>query len=130
MKRVVLESPYAGHSKAPWPFGPILRWWRRRRNMRYLEACIRDSMLRYGEAPFASHRMYPGALDDDVPSERNLGIEGGFVWGDLASKRIIYTDEGISTGMEWGIKRAKAIGQAVEFRIVPGWKKKKLPTLP
>jgi hypothetical protein len=128
MKRVVIESPYAGKSTLPWPLSIIGRWLDRRENERYLEACQRDAFIRYGEAPFASHGLYPGALDDDVPAERNLGINAGFVWGDLASHRAVYTDRGMSFGMKLGIERAKMIGQRVEMRTVPGWRKAK--TLP
>lgn len=50
MRRVIVESPYAGDIE---------------RNMRYLRACLADC-LRRGEAPFASHAIYtqPGVLDD------------------------------------------------------------------
>lgn len=50
MRRVIIESPYAGNVEA---------------NATYLRRCLRDSLLR-GEAPFASHAIYtlPGVLDD------------------------------------------------------------------
>lgn len=41
MRRVIIESPYHGNVE---------------RNLRYLRACLRDSLLR-GEAPFASHGL-------------------------------------------------------------------------
>lgn len=76
MKRVIIESPYAGDID---------------RNLRYLRACMADC-LRRGEAPFASHGLYtqPGVLDDDKPDERKLGIEAGFAWRDVAEMTVVY----------------------------------------
>jgi len=67
MRRVVLESPYAGNF--------IQRWL----NRRYARRCMRDC-LRRGESPFASHLLYtqPGVLRDTVALERRLGIEAGW----------------------------------------------------
>ena len=67
MKRVILESPYAGDVE---------------RNVAYARACLRDSLLR-GEAPIASHLLYtqPGVLDDQIPEERQMGIDAGLAWG-------------------------------------------------
>lgn len=75
MRLVIIESPYKGD---------------RERNVRYLRACIRDC-LRRGEAPFASHRMYTDALDDDIPEERALGIEAGLAWRDV--RQPVWDDE-------------------------------------
>jgi len=38
------------------------------------------------------------------------------LWGDEAELSVIYTDLGISRGMEYGIERAKKIGRPVEYR--------------
>ena len=102
MKRVILESPYAGDIE---------------RNIAYARACLRDCLLR-NEAPIASHLLYtqPGVLDDNVPDERQLGIEAGLAWGDLAEATVVYTDHGISRGMQYGIDRANKRGRAVEYR--------------
>lgn len=105
MKRVILESPFKGDVE---------------RNKRYLSACMRDSFKR-GEAPFASHRMYTDALDDDDCEERALGIEAGLVWGALAEATVVYCDLGISSGMELGIARALREGRPVEMRRID-WK--------
>lgn len=102
MKLVVVESPYTGD---------------RTRNLRYLRACMADCFER-GEAPYASHGLYtqPFVLDDDKPEERRLGINAGFEWAKLATTRAVYTDLGISAGMEQGIAHASELGQTVEFR--------------
>lgn len=102
MKRVIIESPYAGDIE---------------RNRQYLTRCIRDSIDR-GEAPFASHGFYtlPGILDDSNPLERELGIAMGYTWSEIADIIAIYIDHGISGGMRAAIDRATAKGYAVEYR--------------
>lgn len=125
MKRVIIESPYAGKTSAPWPLSIIFEWIDRRRNIAYLRDCLRDSLMR-GEAPFASHAIYtqPGVLRDHLENEREHGIQAGFAWGDVAALRVFYTDRGISRGMEYGKARAKAIGQPIEMRSLPQWQRK------
>ncbi len=99
VRRVIVESPYA----APTPEGI-------ERNVAYLRACLRDCLLR-GEAPFASHAIYtqPGVLRDEVPAERDHGIHAGFEWREAAQATVVYTDLGMSRGMEYGIKAAKEL---------------------
>ncbi len=99
-RRVLIESPFAGD---------------RARNKVYLLEALADSLSR-GEAPFASHLFYTLFLDDDVPEERDLGIECGLVWGAAADLTAVYVDLGISRGMQLGIERAKAEGRPVEER--------------
>jgi hypothetical protein len=107
MKRVILESPYAGDVE---------------RNVAYARAALRDS-LRRGEAPIASHLLYtqPGVLDDSVPEERRLGIDAGLEWGEVAEATVVYEDLGISPGMEQGIARAEREGRPIERRTIGGW---------
>lgn len=85
MKCVILESPYAGNV-------PL--------HLRYLRACMRDCLLRF-ETPYASHHLYtaPGVLRDEVPEERELGINAGFAWRPYAALTVFYTDLGLSGGM-------------------------------
>lgn len=85
MRRVIIESPYAGDVE---------------RNLAYLRRCLADSLER-GEAPFASHGLYtqPGVLNDDVPEERDHGIRAGFAWAEVADARVFYVDLGWSNGM-------------------------------
>lgn len=102
MKRVILESPYAGDVEA---------------NVAYARQCLRDSLSR-GEAPIASHLLYtqPGVLDDAVPAERQWGIEAGLAWREVADASVVYIDRGISMGMQYGIDAAKAAGLPIEYR--------------
>lgn len=89
------------------------------RNKKFTLACMRDCFLK-GEAPYASHVIYAQThiLDDFISEERALGMHAGFLWGDLAFKTVVYTDLGISSGMEMGIERAKKQGREIEYRAL------------
>jgi hypothetical protein len=104
MRRVIVESPYAGDIET---------------NVEYARRCVRDSLLR-GEAPIASHLLYtqPGILDDDVPAERQHGIDAGLAWRSVALASVVYTDYGISRGMEYGIDAAKDWHVPIEYRTI------------
>lgn len=99
MVRVVIESPYAGNTGL---------------NELYLRECMKDCFDR-NEAPFASHRMYTSALDDNIPWQRMLGIHAGLEWGEAADKVVVYYDRGISSGMKLGIQH-HAMQKVIEFR--------------
>lgn len=104
MIKVILESPFAGDVET---------------NISYARKCMRDCFMR-GEAPIASHLLYTqdGILDDLIPEERTLGIEAGLLWGDLAERTVVYTDLGISRGMQYGIERAEKMGRPIEYRSI------------
>src|SRR4051794_14059649 len=106
MRLVIIESPYAGEIEA---------------NVEYARACVRDSLLR-GEAPLASHLLYtqPGIMRDEVPEERQWGIDAGLAWRHVAEAHVVYTDRGISKGMEYGMAAARAAGKTIEFRSLKG----------
>jgi hypothetical protein len=109
MRRVVVESPFAGNI--------VQRWL----NRRYARRCLRDCLQR-GESPFASHLLYaqPGILRDGVAHERDLGIRAGLEWGNQAQATVIYVDRGISAGMRRGIEAAEKAGRPVERRSLRG----------
>lgn len=102
MKRVILESPFAGNVE---------------RNVAYAKLCMKE-MLEFDEAPIASHLLWtlPGLLDDNNPEQRRLGIAAGHAWLAGAEGVVFYVDFGISKGMEIGIERARAAGVAVFIR--------------
>lgn len=108
MRRVIIESPYAGNVD---------------RHVAYARAAMRDSLAR-GEAPIASHLLYtqPGILDDDKPIERAWGIEAGLLWGRQSELTAVYVDCGMSRGMVYGIERAQQEGRPVEYRSLDGWR--------
>lgn len=105
MRRVVLESPYAGDIAT---------------NEAYARAALFDSLGR-GEAPIASHLLYTQVLNDDVPGQRKLGIAAGLAWAEYADATVVYIDLGISAGMLHGINDAVKYDRPVEFRNIAGW---------
>jgi len=92
MKRVVIESPYAGKSA-----NDILI------NEAYGDLCMRDCLLNHNESPYASHLLYTRkfVLRDSIPEERKLGIEAGFLWRDVAEKTVLERKLGIEAGFLW-----------------------------
>jgi len=100
MKLVIIESPYSGDIST---------------NVAYLADCLRDSIAR-GEAPFASHAIYPMVLQESKKEDRIKGIVLGYQWMSRADLVAVYQDLGISTGMSAAIDRAKDLGIPVEYR--------------
>ena len=98
----IIETPYSGDVEG---------------NIAYARACLLDS-LRRGDAPIASHLLHTQVLDDKQPDERSLGIEAGLAWYSVATKCVVYTDRGISGGMEMGIDRAMQHDMPVEYRSI------------
>ena len=108
MKRVIIESPYAaanGHTVAD--------------HEEYARRCMADSLAR-GEAPFASHLLYPqpGILDDSDAEQRRLGMKAGHAWLSLADYLVAYVDLGISVGMDERMNLAHKIGAQVVTRHI------------
>lgn len=103
MRRVIIESPFAGN---------VLQRWL---NRRYARRCLLDSLCR-GEAPIASHLLYTQVLDDKDPHQRSWGIEAGLAWRDVADGSVVYVDRGLSRGMIYGIEAAKEAGIDIEYR--------------
>jgi hypothetical protein len=100
VRRVIIESPYAGEIAA---------------NEAYARACLLDC-LRRGEAPMASHLLYTQVLHDGLWADRKLGVEAGLAWGEVADATVVYGDRGISPGMKAGIRHAERCGRLVEYR--------------
>ena len=106
---VILESPYGSKDPAEVAM-----------NVAFARACVRDALNR-GEAPIASHLLYtqPGILRDEVPDERAWGIDAGLAWRRVAEASVVYTDLGVSPGMQKGINAALEAGRKVERRMLP-----------
>lgn len=102
MKNVIIESPYKGDCKE---------------NIKYARLALLDSLLR-GEAPIASHLLYTQVLNDDISKERKMGIEAGISWYGKADLCAVYTDNGFSSGMREGIKKAKKHNVEIELRSI------------
>jgi hypothetical protein len=106
MKRVIIESPYAGNYDM---------------NEAYAELCMHDCLVNHNESPYASHLLYTRrfVLRDDVPSDRKLGIAAGFEWRDVADKTVFYIDIGLTDGMNEGIMDCKEKNKEYEVRQLP-----------
>jgi hypothetical protein len=104
VKRVILETPYRGDIDA---------------NISFARACLRDCLLR-GESPIASHLLYTqeGVLDDNDADQRRLGIKAGLAWVHVADATVVYTDLGITEGMQQGIDFALDAGREVIMRTL------------
>ena len=102
MIRTIVESPYRGDVA---------------RNKAYLDRCLLDSLKR-NESPIASHKIWPSILDDDNPEQRERGIEAGLAWVQVADLMAVYTDHGISDGMENAMSRARKLGIKIEYREI------------
>lgn len=100
MKRTVIESPFAGDVE---------------KNREYLHQCCLDCLKR-GESPYASHGFFVYFLDDLNADERKLGINAGLAWSEVADIVAVYTDLGISKGMEYAIEDHKKNGRIIEYR--------------
>ena len=105
-ERVIIESPYTARTSQ----GLIL-------NRNYLRLCILDSIDR-GEAPWAGHGFYTQYLNDRSERDRILGIRLSQSWLFPASRVAVYTDFGISDGMNLGIALALRVGIPVEYRTL------------
>jgi hypothetical protein len=112
MKRVVIESPFAGQ---------ILM------NQTYARFAMHDCLVNHNESPYASHLLYTQhhVLNDDIPEERKLGIEAGFCWRDVSEKTVFYNDLGMSSGMKLGVQDCESKGKSYEIRQLPEsiWKR-------
>ena len=102
MIRTIVESPYRGNVA---------------RNKAYLDRCLLDSLKR-GEAPIASHKIFTDILDDNSPNQRNIGIRAGLAWIQVADLMAVYTDLGISDGMENAMSRARLHKIPIELREI------------
>lgn len=102
----ILESPYGGEHVE--------------RNVRYAQACLRY-LLDQGYAPMASHLLYTQAYDDANAEQRRRGMNAGFAWMPLSTRTVVFTDYGITPGMEAGIQLALTSGKPVNYLTLPGW---------
>ena len=102
MKKVIIESPYAGNIE---------------QNIKYARACLKDSLNR-NEAPLTSHLLYTqdGVLDDSIESKRMNGINAGLAWLGVADLHVFYIDYGMSKGMEYARSFSMGSGVKVEYR--------------
>ena len=109
MKRVIIESPYAGDDRQI------------QINEIYGRFAMHDCLVNYNESPYASHLLYTQkfVLRDEIPEDRKLGIEAGFYWRDVAEQTNFYADLGMTPGMELGWKDCVEKGKTYTKRYLP-----------
>ena len=104
MKRVFISSPYAATSERS-----------SLENVVYARDAVRHS-LDQGEAPFASHLLYPNVLDDTDPRDRARAMQAAFEWLSTSDLVAFYVDHGWSHGMLQELKAARLFHRLVEVR--------------
>lgn len=106
MTPTLIESPYAGAVAT---------------NVEYARAALRDSLMR-GEAPLASHLLYPQVLDDQDPEQRALGMRAAWTWVRASAdvRVVFYVDRGMSPGMRAVLALAFEEELEIEFRSLHG----------
>jgi len=105
---VMLESPYAAKTQL-----------QSIRHVFYAREAMRHSLEVKFEAPLPSHLLYTQVLDDDIPLHREIGIGAGMAWLQRADYVVLYTDFGVSKGMEYARKLAESLGLDVVKRQLP-----------
>lgn len=98
----LVASPYAGDIA---------------KNTSYAALACLDSLTR-GEAPLAPHLLYPQFLDESIEQDRETGMLCGLAWLSAGFRLAVYTDLGISPGMEAEIAHAERIGAAIHYRSI------------
>ncbi len=112
MIRTIIESPYGTRIDGTRCTDEEIAF-----NIRYAHKCLLDSLNR-NEAPFLSHIFYTLVLNDSNTDERKRGMEAGFAWGNVAQQVAVYTDYGITSGMEIGINRHMENGLRIVYRTI------------
>lgn len=108
MNRVIIESPYAaakGRTVAE--------------HVHYA-CCAMLHSIKLGEAPFASHLLYPEVLDDSDALQRARGIQAGYEWMQAADIVAFYIDFGWSPGMLRALRVARILHRKIEVRSIEG----------
>lgn len=102
MTRAYICSPYRGNIEA---------------NLRYLDQAIKYS-LDLGEAPYAPHLYLPKYFDDNVAAKRYQALRIGEKFLSVCNIIAVYTDYGISDGMQGEIDYAKSIRIPIIIRKI------------
>lgn len=80
----------------------------------YLDCAIRHAVIR-GYTPIATHKLYPDSLNDANDVERILGMQQRDVILSEVQCLLVYTDLGMSGGMEEDIQAAKKRGVDIQY---------------
>ena len=94
MRTVYICSPYSGDTK---------------RNKQYARELTAHA-IQLGYAPITPHLYITECLDDNEPSQRDLGLNAGLALLSVCDIIIVGIKYGISVGMEREIFRARRAG--------------------
>lgn len=86
-------------------------------NLAYARQAVQDSLQR-GESPLAPHLWFTEWLDDDDEADRLRGFACLESWMAKCDRVVVYTDHGVSGGMQFGIELALQLGKPVEKRTL------------
>jgi hypothetical protein len=101
---VFICSPYRGDIEA---------------NTKFAQEAMLDSFGR-GEAPFTPHLLYPQVMDDGDEVDRNVATRAARAWLEMSDTLAVYTDLGISAGMQDEIAFAEENEIEIEYRELEG----------
>lgn len=99
--RVLIVSPFRGCPK----------------NTAYAQAALLDSLDR-GEAPFASHLLYPQVLDEHNREDREKGLQAEHAWLPCSDLVAVYKDRATTPGMIRAIAAARRLNIPIEERRI------------
>jgi len=114
MKITMIESPFRGRGDSE-----IMRTADAAANRAYAYRALHHS-LQIGEAPFASHILYPLVLNDNIPEQRTLGMRAGFEFLKCMEQYAFYTDRGWSDGMIDALEKAALHKKEIVLRSFEG----------
>lgn len=92
--KIVIESPFAGDVAT---------------NARFATWCMRAAFAVDRVHGFATHLVCPLILDDNLPDERQAGIEWAWAWAP-GVPHWFFVDLGCSRGMSAARKRCETLG--------------------
>jgi len=99
----VIESPYRGATLEEAD-----------ENLAYAREALAHSIAQ-GECPVASHLLYTQALNDEIPAEREQGLELALELLRRADRLVFYVDRGLSRGMY------RTLEALYPSRSLPAW---------
>jgi len=105
---IFIESPYAGNVVT---------------NVEYAKAAMLDSIKR-GETPIVAHLMFPRAMDDGDPRQRELALRMCRTLRTRCDAVAFYVDLGTSDGMRRAMEEAAIDGIIKDIRCIFDWSKK------
>lgn len=92
----------------------------RKKHLSYARAAAYDCLDR-GESPVAIHLVLGDANQDESPEVRTQALRASEDILRIAERAAVYSDFGISEGMEYEIRIAGYLGKSIEYRTLPDY---------